>query len=126
MTNTSNSNAVDAASPEAIQARADVRLTKRIKYLENELKGKCALIAKLGDDAASAQRQAADEIAHLRTAVVDANTRIKQLETEVADARGDAEFAERQFRELINALRVAKSGTYDHLANALRAQRPQQ
>jgi hypothetical protein len=37
----------DVASPAAIQLRADARLAKRVRYLQNELDGKNALIAQL-------------------------------------------------------------------------------
>jgi hypothetical protein len=105
----------DAASGEAIQLRADARLSKRVKYLQNELNGKIALIAKLSEDLATAQRQAAAEIAQL-------NTRIKTLATERDSARADRDHQARNFNGMLNAMRSMRGGDYDHVVPALREQ----
>ena len=104
----------DVASPEAITARADARLLKRVRYLQAELDGKIALIAQLSSDAA-AQHQA----------IADANARIKTLQGERDAALAEAQYEQKMFAQTITALQSAKSGEFSHIVDALQRARVQ-
>jgi hypothetical protein len=105
----------DVTAPESIQLRADARLTKKIRFLQNELNGKSALVATLSNDLATAQHRATENLA-----------RIKQLEADVAAAKADADVHQKNFDRLVVALRAAKSGEFAHVVAALQRARVQQ
>jgi hypothetical protein len=81
--------------------------------------------AKLSEDIATVQRQAAAEIAHLNSVLADANTRIKTLEAERDNARADADHHARSFDRLLSAMQSMRSGEFAHVTDAVRRMRMQ-
>jgi hypothetical protein len=98
----------DATSPQAIAARSDARLAKRIAYLENELKGKIAIIQTLSDELAAERRKALGASAVLQTALAERDA-----------AQAAASFHEANAAQVASALSEQGQRRFGHIASAL-------